>query len=226
MRSRTARVALLYANLALVGVPLAAQQPAQARPPQDTTIRGGPMHDMMRMMGTMAGCPMMQAMTRGPAAALRARDALHLSSAQVQRLEAAQRQVQQTHARAMDGMRVLHPRLTALAGAPRFDERATRAAFERMGRLHADVGVAMLRGQYDVTQILTPPQRDSLAALGRAQMGAMAMMGPGPGGASAGMDPCAGMMQQIGPPGANRPAAKPDSAHDHEHRADSTTRRP
>ena len=183
------------------------------------------MHDMMRMMGRTAGCPMMQAMMRGPSAALRARDALHLSSVQVQRLEAAQRQVQQAHARVMDSMRVLHPRLTALAGAPRFDERATRTVLERMGRLHADVGVAMLRAQYDVSQILTPQQRDSLAAFGHAQMGAMGMTRPGPGGAAAGMDPCAGMMP-MGLPGANKPVAKPDSVRDHVHRADSVTPRP
>ena len=225
MHPRTARVALLYAGRALAGAPLAAQQPAPARPPQDTTAAGGPTHDMMRMMGPMAGCPMMSAMMHGPAAALRARDALHLSPTQVQRLEAAQRQVQQTHTRVMDSMRVLHPRIAALADAPRFDERAARAAFESMGRLHADVGVAMVRAQYDVSQILTRPQRDSLAALGRAQMGAMGMMGTGHGGAAAGMDPCAGMMP-MGTPGAKKPAAKPDSAHDHEHRADSTTRRP
>ena len=229
MHSRTARVALLYAGLALAGAPLAAQQPTTpVRPTQDTTAAGGPMHDMMRMMGTMAGCPMMSAMMHGPAAALRAREALHLSPTQVQRLETAQRQVEQTHTRAMDSMRVLHPRIAALADAPRFDERATRAAFERMGRLHADVGVEMVRAQHDVAEILTRPQRDSLAAIGRAQMASMpGMMGAGPAGmAGGGMDMCAGMMQ-MGTPGAKKPAAKSDSAHDHEHRADSSaTRRP
>lgn len=222
MHSRTARVALLYAGLALAGAPISAQQPAQANPPQDTTAGGASMHEMMRTMGMMAGCPMMEAMGRGPAAALRARNALHLSPAQVQRLEAAQRQVEQAHTLAMDSMRVLHPHIAALADAPRFDERAARAAFERAGRLHADVGVATVRAQYEVSQILTPPQRDSLASLGRSQMGGMGMMGPG---GAAGMDACASMMQ-MGTPGAKKPAAKPNSAHDHQHRADSTTGRP
>lgn len=222
MPSRTARAALLCAGLVFAGAPLAAQQPTPPRQPQDTTTARAPARGMMQMMGMMAGCPMMSAMMHGPAAALRARDALHLSPTQVQRLETAQRRVEQAHARAMDSMRVIHPRLASLAGAPRFDERATRAAFERMGRLHTDVGVAMLRAQHEAADVLTPQQRDSLAAIGRAQMASMpGMSGAGPAGmAAGGMDMCAGMMQ-MGPP-----AAKPDSAHEHEHRPDSSARRP
>ena len=211
MPSRTARAALLCAGLVFAGAPLAAQQPTPPRQPQDTTTARAPAHGMMQMMGMMAGCPMMSAMMHGPAAALRARDALHLSPTQVQRLETAQRRVEQAHARAMDSMRVIHTRIASLAGAPRFDERATRAAFERMGRLHTDVGVAMLRAQHEAADVLTPQQRDSLAAIGRAQMASMpGMTGAGP----------AGMMQMA------PPAAKPDSAHEHDHRPDSSARRP
>lgn len=219
MRSRTVRAALLCTGLAFAGTALAAQQPTPPRQPRDTTTARAPARGMMQMMGMMAGCPMMSAMMHGPAAALRARDALHLSPTQVQRLETAQRQVEQAHTRAMDSMRVLHPRIASLAAAPRFDERATRAAFERMGRLHTDVGVAMVRAQHDAAEILTPPQRDSLAAIGRAQMASMpGMSGAGMAGMSGGgMNMCAGMMP-MGPP-----AAKPDSAH--EHRPDSTTTR-
>jgi Spy/CpxP family protein refolding chaperone len=178
------------------------------------------MRDTTRMMGAMAACPMMTAMMRGPAATLRARDALHLSSAQVQRLETLQRPVKQAHARAMDSMRVLQPRIAALVEAPRFDERAARAAFERMGRWHADVGVAMLRAQHETADVLTPQQRDSLVALGRARMGMAGRMGPG-----AAADTCASMME-MGHPGARPPAARPDSAQERAPRADSASRRP
>lgn len=223
MISRTARAALLCAGLVLAGAPLHAQQPSPAPQPPDSAAAGRP-GGAMSMMGMMAGgCPMMSAMMRGPGAALHARDALHLSATQVQRLETAQRRVDQAQARAMDSMRVLHPRITALADARTFDERAVRAAFERMGRLHADVGVAMLRAQHDAADVLTPQQRDSLAALGRAQMGTM---GPGAGGPPAG-GACAGMMDMMmPPPGARPPAMRPGPAHVHPARPDSAGRRP
>jgi len=219
MRSRTPRTALICASLVCAGAPLAAQQPARAHQPQDTAAARGSMRDMMQMMGMMGGCPMMSAMMRGPAAALRARDTLHLSPAQVQRLESLQRQIDQARARVMDSMRVLQPRLTALVDAREFDERAARAVFERMGQLHADMGVAMLRAQHEVANILTPQQRDLLMALGRARMGMAGMMGPG-------ADACAGMLEMMGRPGARPPAARPDSAHSHAPRADSVRRRP
>jgi hypothetical protein len=228
MRSPIARVVLLCAGLAGTPLaPLAAQQPPPSRQPADTSAAGMPMRDMMQMMGRMgmmAGCPLMPAMMRGPAAALQARDALHLSAAQVQRLQTAQRQIEQSHARAMDSMRVLHPRIAALADAPTLDERAARAAFERMGRLHADVAVAMLRAQREAAAVLTPQQRDSLAAIGRAHMAAMM----GPGAAAAGGDPCAAMMQRMpmGHPGMMPPSPRRDSARGQVPRTDSSRRRP
>jgi len=239
MRSPFARLALLCVGLAgLAGAPLAslaplaAQQPPSARQP-DTTAAARPMGDMMRMMGTMgmmAGCPLMPAMMRGPAAALQLRDTLHLTPTQVQRLQTAQRQVEQAHARAMDSMRVITPRLTALVAAPTLDERAARTAFERMGRLHADVAVAMLRAQRDAAAVLTTAQRDSLAAIGRAHMAAMM----GPGAAAAGGDPCAAMMQMMqrmpmgpmGHPGMMPPSTRRDSARGQVPRPDSSRRTP
>ncbi|HEX5832062.1 MAG TPA: Spy/CpxP family protein refolding chaperone [Gemmatimonadaceae bacterium] len=216
MRTASARAALLCASLVAVGAPLAAQQPGHPRQPRDTAAVGGSTRDVTQMMGSMAGCPMMVAMMRGPGAALRARDTLHLSSAQVQRLEAAQRQLDQALARMRDSMRVLHPRMAALVDAPRFDESATRAAFERMGRLHTDMGVAMLRAQHETAAILTPRQRDLLTALGRARTARM--KGPG-------ADACSGMME-MERPGVGPPAARPDSAHHPAPRADSVSGRP
>jgi hypothetical protein len=59
---------------------------------------------------------------------------------------------------------------------PTLDERAARTAFERMGRVHTEMGLAMLRASHDASAILTPVQRDSLAAIAKRQMPASGMM--------------------------------------------------
>ncbi|HEX6534841.1 MAG TPA: Spy/CpxP family protein refolding chaperone [Gemmatimonadaceae bacterium] len=168
----------------------------------------------------MSMCPMMRAMMRGPGAALHARDSLHLSATQATQLEALERRLQQRHSQAMDSMRVIHRQINAVADAPRLDESAARAAFDRMGRLHTEMGVAMLRAQHEVAGILTPEQRDALAALGRSHMQMTGMAGPG----GAGSDECA--MMGPGGPGAKPPGAAGDSSHTHEHGGDSTSARP
>lgn len=213
MRSTRARASLFYAGLLLAGAPLAAQQGEHPHQPRDTTRTG----EMAQMMGMMSTCPMMSVMGRGPAAALRARDTLHLSAAQVTQLQALKRRQDEMHRQAMDSMRVIHRQLGALADAPRFDENATRAAFDRMGRVHTNMGVAMLRAQHEVAGVLTPAQRNSLAALGRSHMRTTGMMG---GGGPAG-DAC-GMVMGPGGPTPKRPGAGRDSAHSHEHGADTT----
>jgi len=70
----------------------------------------------------------------------------------------------------MDSMQAIHAQMTALTRQPNFDERAARAAFGRMARVHTEMGVTMLRAAHDVSTILTPAQRDSLAAIGQRQM--------------------------------------------------------
>ena len=54
-----------------------------------------------------------------------------------------------------------------------------------MGRVHTEMGLAMLRASHETSAILTPAQRDSLAAIAKRQMpkpGAMPMSGmPMPG---------------------------------------------
>ena len=77
-------------------------------------------------------------------------------------------------------MLVLHGHLMALAQQPTLDEGAARAALDRMGRVHAGMGLAMLRAAHEVSAVLTTVQRDSLAAIARRQMpkpGAMPMYG-------------------------------------------------
>jgi hypothetical protein len=39
-----------------------------------------------------------------------------------------------------------------------------------MGRVHTEMGLAMLRASHEVSTILTPVQRDSLAAIAKRQM--------------------------------------------------------
>ena len=186
MGSTKIRFMLAGACLLIGGTPLLAQHPG---PPADRPMRPAAGMPMME-------CPMMSAMMHGPAAALRADSALRLSAAQRTRLEALQGRVDATSKSSMASMHALHTQLTALARGPRLDEGAARTAFEQMGRVHTEMGLAMLRASHEVSQILTPAQRDSLAAMAERQMpkpGAMPMHGmpmngmpmhpmPGPGG--------------------------------------------
>ena len=165
MRSPTARAALLSAGLLLASVPLVAQAA------HDPGSKG--------TMDTTADCPMMTAEMRGPAAALDARAALHLSAVQVSRLESIKARLEQGHEAAKDSMQALHRQINALSAAPEFDEHSARAAFDRMGQLHGDMGFEMFRAQHEVAGILTAQQGDSLAALGRAQMKSGKMKGMG-----------------------------------------------
>lgn len=222
MRSYWTGATLLCSLLFIAGAPLTAQQRGQGHEHQtgDTTGSGG----MMQMMGMMS-CPMMSAMMRGSAAALRARDTLRLSATQVGRLEVVQREIAQAHRRMMDSMRVLQPRIVAVTDASRFDERAARSLFDRMGHLHTEMAVSMLRAQHATAGILTPEQRDSLAALGRAHMGMAGMAGRGQAGAGS---PGCPMMQPASPSHGRRGVKKDtlDSLHSHVHRGDTATVRP
>lgn len=146
------RAALRSAALLLVATTLPAQQPAPRRMPPS------PM---------MAQCPMMGAMERSAAAVLQNRDRLHLAPAQVTHLEGMVREMDSMHARMMDSMMVVHQQLSTIATMTNFDEPRVRTALDRMGRLHTQMGIEMLRAQYTVGSILTAPQRDTLDALAR-----------------------------------------------------------
>ena len=161
MRATNARFTLAGVCLLLAATPLSAQQPAPSGHP--------PMRHMAGM--EMMDCPMMMsAMMPGPALALQSASALKLTADQRTKLEAARRQLDARSAPTMDSMRVLHTQLMTLAQQPTLDEAAARAAFARMGRVHTDMGLAMLRAVHDANQILTPVQRDSLAAIAKRHM--------------------------------------------------------
>ena len=171
MRAITLPLTLAGACLVLASAPLVAQQPAPSGNRPMRPMAGMPMMD----------CPMMMsAMMPGPAAALQSATALKLTPDQRTRLEAAKRQLDALSAPVMDSMRVMHTQLMALAQQPTLDEAAARALFARMGRVHSDMGLAMLRASHDANRSLTPVQRDSLAAITKRQMpmGGMPMHHP------------------------------------------------
>jgi Spy/CpxP family protein refolding chaperone len=148
----------------------------------------GGMGGMMGMHGMMKDCPMMGAMAQGPRAALEHRKELGLSDAQVKRLEALAEQGRPDHARMMQQMRAIHQEIRQATSGDQFNEAAVRAAFDRMGKLHTEMGVAMLRTQHQTRQVLTAEQRARLQELGGGMMGMMqdcpmmkGMMGQGQG---------------------------------------------
>lgn len=169
MRSTKGRLTVAGAWLVLAGTPLLAQQPAPS------AARPMPMGGMPMME-----CPMMSAMMHGPGAALQSGAALNLTAQQRTRLEALQRQVDAASKPSMDSMQAIHTQLIALGERPQLDESAARAALDRMGRVHTAMGLTMLRASHEVATILTPAQRDSLAAIAKRQMpkpGSMPMSG-------------------------------------------------
>ena len=164
------------AALGVTGVGYAQRGEAKA----DTTTEMRGMHgmsDMSAMMGMMHDCPMMQGMAQGPAAALKHRDSLALSDAQVQKLEAIRVRAAEARSGAMERMKALHGEIAAVAGADRFDEAAVRRAFTQMGTAHTEMGVAMLRFRHETRETLTPEQREKLARLGGGMMGMQGMSG-------------------------------------------------
>ncbi len=144
----------------------------------------GGMGGMMGMMSMMKNCPMMSAMNENPRAVLRHRQELGLTEQQVQRLQALET-ASPTQSQMMERMQTVHRQIRQVTEGERFDEAAVRAAFDRMGDLHTEMGVAMLRTQHEVRQILTPAQRTKLEELG---VGTMGMQGMMHGGMMGGMD--------------------------------------
>ena len=172
---RLIRIRLTFAGICLVlaGTPLAGQQPGPSG-------RGPDGRRMMPMAGMpMMDCPMMPMMMNGPASALRSGSALGISAEQRAKLEALQRQLDVASKPGMDSMRVIHAQLSALAQQRKLDEGAARSALDRAGRVHTELGLAMLRAAHDASALLTPAQRDSLAAITQRRMarGEMPMCG-------------------------------------------------
>lgn len=162
------------AALGITGVGYA--QRSGAIPDTSMMQRMHGMSDMSGMMNMMGDCPMMQSMAEGPAAALKHRDSLRLSDAQVQRLEAIQARSAAAHRPAMERMKPLHDEINGLAGPGQFDEAAARRVFTRMGALHTEMNVAMLRARHETRETLTADQRTQLGRLGGGMKGMMGMM--------------------------------------------------
>lgn len=131
---------------------------------------------MMGMMSMMRDCPMMGAMGQGPQAALKHRQELGLSAAQVQRLEALAREAGSGHPQAMQQMQAVHQQIRQASQGDQFNEAAVRAGFNRMGELHTEMGVSMMRNQHQTRQILNAQQRSKLQEMGGGMMGMSGMM--------------------------------------------------
>ena len=136
--------------------------------------RGG---GMMGMMSMMRDCPMMQAMQASPAAVLQHQKELGLSAAQVKQLQELKDSSHPSHMQMMQQMQALHQQIRQATSGDQFNEAAVRAAFDRMGSLHTEIGVAMMRAQHQAAQVLTPTQREKLAKMDGGMMGMHGMMG-------------------------------------------------
>lgn len=133
--------------------------------------QSGRMGGMMGMMKMMEDCPMMSGMRESPQAVLRQREALGLSADQIGRLEALQERTVQAREPMMEDMHSVHQQIRSATEGERFDEAAARAAFGRMGDLHTEMAVAMLRTRGEVRDLLTPEQRTELREMGGGMMG-------------------------------------------------------
>lgn len=146
-----------------------------------------PMGGMMGMMSMMKDCPMHQGMAEGPGKALEHRDELGLSAQQVARLEALEARDSAARGPAMQRMMAVHREIAQASEGERFDEAAARTGFDRMGELHTDMGIAMMRTRHEVRSVLTSEQREKLAELG-GMMGMHGMDMEGMMGMMGGMD--------------------------------------
>ena len=158
--------------LAAAGALFAGVLYAQNQKSDGERTQGG----MMGMMEMMRDCPMMSAMMQGPDMALKHRSELGLTDAQAQRLQALRDGAKQSHMQAMQRMQALHREIAEASKGERFNEAAVRAAFDRMGDLHTEMGVAMLRTRQEARQVLTPEQRNKLEQMGSGMMGMGGMM--------------------------------------------------
>jgi Spy/CpxP family protein refolding chaperone len=73
-------------------------------------------------------------------------------------------------------MQALHQQIRQATSGAQFDEAAVRAAFDRMGALHTEMGVTIMRARHQARQVLTPEQRERLAKMGGGTMGMHGMM--------------------------------------------------
>ena len=133
--------------------------------------QSGGMGGMMGMMNMMENCPMMSAMRESPQAVLKQREDLNLTPAQTQRLEALQERTQKARKPMMERMQAVHQEIQRATEGERFNEAAARAAFDRMGDLHTEMGIAMLHNRNEVRQVLTPEQRRKLQEMRGGMMG-------------------------------------------------------
>lgn len=112
--------------------------------------------------------PMVMATIEGPETALQFRSQLQLAADQVQQLEAVGQHVMQREQRVMVQIHEAHGDLAA-AIDEELDEARARAALERIGELHAQMGLVTLRARHETRAILNQEQRKRLSELAHQQ---------------------------------------------------------
>ena len=133
----------------------------------------------MGMMNMMGDCPMMGTAAEAPSAALQHRDTLGLTPDQIAQLESLQEGIAEAREDRMAHMRDVHVEIAEAATGEEFSEGAARDAFRRMGDLHTEMGMEMLRARHESRQVLTAEQREILAGLPSGAMGMGPMQGMG-----------------------------------------------
>lgn len=127
-------------------------------------MHGQGMGDMegMGMQGQMMGPGMMGAMSAGPAMILRSSEALALTPAQTEQLEALQERVRSEHQEHMQAAMAAHQNAAAALEADAADLDAYTSALNEAADHMVLAHVAMTRTALAAREILTPEQREKL----------------------------------------------------------------
>lgn len=165
MTPSTLRVRALLAGLVASAALCSFSRPVAAQAPPAPPMAGMSGHGMSGMGQSMQHDPMMMLMAGSPEALLAHRTALALTAPQVASLRALQHDMAARHDSAMQEMAPLHARMEQAVEAASIDDASLQGALDDMGRLHARMMGDMVRSVHAARAILTPAQRERLAAL-------------------------------------------------------------
>lgn len=169
--------------LGLLAVPTALEAQAhrhQRQGPPETCPQMGMMQRGMGQPAMMGG-----AMSHGPAFILRQKEALGLSESQVERLEALQSRLSDSHEAHMERIAPLHERAMSALHADEPDLAGYESALNELAEHHVQMQLEAARTSREALEVLTPEQRSNvryamrLMGQMRGMGGGGMMMGPG-----------------------------------------------